>query len=370
MNDNVSAFFELVRAGLWEQEISLSKYSNADFNTIYKLAEEQSVMGLVTAGIEHDINKRASQQVKLAFVGCTLHVEQRNVDMNAFLVSLILNMRKRDIYTLMVKGQGIAQCYERPLWRASGDIDLFLSEENYERAKNYLLPLASYSEQEIRYTKHIGMTINSWEVEIHGTLRCGLSSRINRVLDNIYHDTFYGGNVRSISLNKTNIFLLSAENDIFYTFAHFFSHFYGGGIGLRQICDWCRLLWVSRNSLNNNKLEGMIKTAGVVSAWRAFGAFAVEYLGMPPGAIPLYSNSSKWKRKADRICSFIIKVGNFGHNRDTSYYGKYPYLIRKLLSFGRRFGDLYRHARLFPLDSLRFAPYMLFNGLRSAVRGE
>ncbi len=54
--------------------------------------------------------------------------------------------------------------------------------------------------------------------------------------------------------------------------------------------------------------------------------------------------------------SFIISVGSFGRNRDMSYYSKYPYVIRKAVSFGRRVGDVFRHARIFPLDSLRFLP--------------
>ena len=39
-----------------------------------------------------------------------------------------------------------------------------------------------------------------------------------------------------------------------------------------------------------------MKEAGVVSEWKAFAAMAVEYLGMPMEAMPLYSDSGKWKR--------------------------------------------------------------------------
>ena len=33
------------------------------------------------------------------------------------LEQIVDKMREKDIYTLLVKGQGIAQCFERPLWR-------------------------------------------------------------------------------------------------------------------------------------------------------------------------------------------------------------------------------------------------------------
>ena len=68
--------------------------------------------------------------------------------MNEYLAQLIEKLRRNEVYTLLVKGQGIAQCYERPLWRACGDIDLLLSTDNYEKAKAVLLPLASQVEPE------------------------------------------------------------------------------------------------------------------------------------------------------------------------------------------------------------------------------
>lgn len=116
-------------------------------------------------------------------------IEQRNKEMNAFIADLIEKLRKNDIYTILVKGQGIAQCYEKPLWRCSGDVDLLLSADNYEKAKEVLIPLASEVETEYKVFKHLGMTIDGWVVELHGSLRVGLPQRINRVLDEIQAET-------------------------------------------------------------------------------------------------------------------------------------------------------------------------------------
>ena len=290
--------------------------------------------------------------------------------MNQFIADLVWKMRKAGVYTILVKGQGVAQSYEKPLWRSCGDVDFFLSEDNYNKAKELLLPMSESVEQEWDTSKHLGMTIDGWTVELHGSLRGSLSPRVNRELEEIKHETFFGGRVRSWVNNGTHIFLLDVNNDVTYVFTHFLNHFYKGGIGLRQICDWCRLLWTYRETLNHELLESRIRKMGLMSEWRAFGAFAVEYLGMPSEAMPMYSPDAKWKRKADKICAFIMEVGNFGHNRDMSYYNSKPYLVRKTISLGRRCGDLFRHARIFPLDSLRFFQNILFNGLRSTARGE
>ena len=132
----------------------------------------------------------------LQWIGEVQVIEQQNKEMNAFVVELIEKLRENDVDALLVKGQGVAQCYEKPLWRCSGDVDLFLSDSNYEKAKRVLVPLASEVETEYVGSKHLGMTIDGWVVELHGSLRVGLPNKINRVLDDIKTDTFNRGNMR------------------------------------------------------------------------------------------------------------------------------------------------------------------------------
>lgn len=383
--ENIETFFALLRAGLWgEADANLNLNANdnhfegVEWEKIYKLAQEQSVQGLVLQGIEwfknHNLNPDLDLNIPkvllMQWIGEVQVIEQRNKEMNAFIADLIEKLQKNDIYALLVKGQGIALSYEKPLWRSCGDVDFFLSEDNYLNAKSFLMPMAEKVEQEWITSKHLGMTIDGWTVELHGSLRGSLSSKVNSILDEIKQDTFLRGNVRSCVINRTQVFLLGIENDIIYVFCHFLNHFYKGGIGLRQICDWCRLLWTYKDSLDYGLLESRIRKMRLMSEWKAFGAFAVDYLGMPSEKMPMYSPDDKWKRKAEKLCAFIMEVGNFGHNRDMRYFEKYPYLIRKCVSMGRRISDLINHARIFPLDSLCFSFSIMVNGVKSTMRGE
>lgn len=370
IDNNVQAFLALTRAGLWEKDIRLSAYEPFDLMAVQKLAKEQSVAGLVAAGLEHVLDFKLPKDDALHLVGQALLIEQQNRAMNEFIGIIEEKMLKAGINALLVKGQGIAQCYENPLWRACGDVDFLLSNDDYEKAKKILQPLAKSVETERSYRMHFSMAIDSWVVELHGTLRTGLSSKIDRVMDETQRDVLFGGNVRTWMNGGLQVFLPGVDSDVLFVFTHFLKHFYKGGIGLRQICDLCRLLWTYKGLLNHGLLESRIRKMGQVSEWKAFGAFVVDYLGMPSEAMPLYSSDMKWSRKADKICAFIMDVGNFGHNRDNSYYAKYPFLIRKIYSFGRRCGDLVHHARIFPMDSLRFFPYMMYNGFKAALGGE
>ena len=332
-----------------------------------------SVVGLITAGLERVKDVKIPKEVILQFVGSTLQIEQQNRSMNEFIERLIARLRKEDVYAVLVKGQGIAQCYEKPLWRSSGDIDLLLSDSNYDKAKEVLMPLATEVETEYTSFKHVGMTINGWVVELHGTLHSRLSGRVDRLIDELQKDVLCGGNVRSWDNGGTQVFLPSPDNDVIFVFTHFLQHFFFEGIGLRQICDWCRLLWTYRDSLEHGLLESRIRKMGLMTEWKAFAAFVVKWLGMQAEAMPLYSYSAsadiRWERKAERICSFVLEVGNFGHNQRRDYRGM-SYLRRKFVSACGRFSDMLRHFRVFPKDSIVFFGGVLRSGLHAAVRGE
>lgn len=352
----------MTRAGLWEKEVRLLQCGKVDYDEVFRIADEQSVIGLVTAGIEHVQDVKIPQEIVLQFIGMSLQLEQQNKALNDFIIWLIETLRKEDVYTLLVKGQGIAQCYERPLWRASGDVDLLLSDTNYEKAKKVLIPLADNVEQEYKTFKHIGMTMKGdFTVELHGTMHSRLSNRIDRGIDEAQNDVFFGGNIRSWMNGSTSVFLPGVDDDVIFVFTHILHHFFIDGIGLRQICDWCRLLWTYRDSLDRGLLEKRIQKMGLMTEWKAFAVFAVEHLGMPVSAMPLLSEneSRKLHRKADHILQFVLESGNFGHNREAAN-GKFCSAWYKMKDFAR-------HSRIFPLDSIKFFWHFLWNGVELAI---
>ena len=354
IDNNTQAFLALVRGGLWETEARLSQYNDIDFSQVLKLAGEQSVVGLVSAGLEQVRDEKVPKEVTLQVVGQILQLEQRNLAMNNFIRELVENMRQRDIYTLLIKGQGIAQCYEKPLWRCSGDVDLLLSDSNYYKAKDYLIPLAVSSRVEGDFGLHQELIIEPWVVELHGDIQNGLSRKIDRMLKEVKKNLFYRENVRSWINGNTTIYLPCVDDDVIIVFTHIIKHLFKGGIGLRQICDWCRLLWKFGESIDKKLLEKRISSMSLMTEWRVFAVLAVEYLGMPIEAMPLYDNSAKWKKKADRIMRFVLYVGNFGHNKDYSYQSRYLGVVRKMISFWIQLKDNFTLSHVFPMDSLRF----------------
>lgn len=336
LDKNQGILLSLIRAGLWEKEVQLLPYGEMDYTAICGMAEKQGVVGLVAAGLEHVTDTKIPQVAALTFAGSTIQMEQRNKAMNLFIAELVEKMQAVDIYTLLVKGQGVAQCYERPLWRPSGDVDFLLSEENYKNAREFLLPLSSGNKHEERYSQHLGMSIGQWYVEIHGTLRTGLAARVDRQVDAVQRDVFYGGNVRSWLNGGTQVFMPAPNEDVFLVFTHFIKHFYKEGMTLRQVCDWCRLLYTYRESLDSGKLESWIRKSGLMGEWQSFASMAIEYLGMPVEAMPFYD--SRFKLKGSRLVEFIL--------------GGYS---------GNKVKDTWQIAKIFPWKAVVYAPSIFLN---------
>lgn len=368
LDNNQQAFFALMRAGLWEKDVCFLAYEDIEWQEVYRLATEQSVLGLVLAGLEHS-DVKPPQVMLLQWIGEVQMIEQRNKKMNAFIAELIEKLRNADVNFLLVKGQGIAQCYKNPLWRVCGDIDLLLSDINYERAKNILIPFAVNLEGEYKEYKHFGMTMpGGFLVELHGTLHSHLSRRVDSVIDDVQRDAFEHNCNRVWENGCIKIPLPCPDDDVIFVFTHILQHFFSEGIGLRQICDWCRLLYTYRDSLNHNLLESRLRKMGLLSHWKAFAALAVGTLGMPMKAMPLYNDGRKWQKKGGQILVLILESGNFGHSRDQSYKKNFPKLIEYAISFWvfTRYGI--RQFVIFPSDAVRGWMRTISLGVKSKMK--
>lgn len=369
-------FLSLLRVGLWEDIVKVNGDGLEDidlpvtinYDEILHFAQVQSVVGLVAAGIEVS-GCKIPLTSKLKYTGLCLQIEQCNVAMNRFFEDLMSRLQQADIAAVLVKGQGVAQCHVRPKWRGAGDVDLLLGED-YEKAVKLLSAVALKVEKENPFNLHQAMTIDSWTVELHGTLRGLLKKRLDKVVDEIQVDTFTNNRVRVWHNGSVDIMLPAPDNDVIFVFSHLLQHFFKESVNLRQISDWCRLLWTYKDSLNHKLLESRIKSMGVMTEWKAFAALAVDYLGMPIEAMPFYSDDMKWKRKAARVMEFVLETGNFGHNRDYSYRNKYPYIIYKAISFWKHLKDGAFFFSIFPLDSIKVTWRRMVVGVSVVLQGK
>jgi len=212
--------------------------------------------------------------------------------------------------------------------------------------------------------------MKGYVVELHGSIRTRLSRRVDGFIDGLQADVMRNGRVRVWRNGNTDVMVPAPDEDVIFLFTHILHHFFIDGIGLRQICDLCRFLWTYRDRLDVELLKSRLHAMGLMSEWRAFAALAVDWLGMPMDAMPLYSDLRRCSRKGDRIMAFVLECGNIGRNRKSDVVLRESYVGRKIRSLWVKMRDFARHCRLFPLDSVRFFWHFFWDGVAAATRGE
>ena len=357
-------FLELLKAGLWSDagyefqtaNFKLGIPNDSDtWNEIYRLAQMQTVAGIVTdgitaAGTDH---VQIPKELKIKMIQDVVRIEKKNEKMNIFLPQLVRELEKNGLYSWLLKGQGVAQYYPHPNHRHCGDIDLYFhSFEDYEAAVNLLLPYnpTAYKKDEL--------VINGITVELHHEI----VARTNRKLQknfNIWMQHTKQGEPKD---QREKSVLPPVAFDSVYIFIHMMRHYFEGGIGLRQVSDWMRFQHMHRAQIDREKLRADLKMLGVTRIWQVFGAMAVDFLGCPQDSMPLYDR--KYTRDGAMILQYILRSGNFGFYDDRLQNRPRNFYLGKLYSFWGQTQMILRNLRMFPEESLRALPVLVKGGMR------
>ncbi len=363
-------FFALLRSGLWGTSPVLPRQvaDSGDWQKAYRLSMEQTVVGLVTDGAAAAPALFVPKEISLKLMSSLVSVEKFNAVIDDAIVRFVALLEDGGVQPVLVKGQAVAQCYIHPSGRMSGDIDLVISPAQYEAAKAIITPAADSIGAEGAEKMHFSATFGNVELELHGTVQTSLGRKINDVLDIARDELFKDGGCRFMDCRGKRVRIPSIDFDALFIFTHLLQHFYCGGLGLRQLCDWARVLHTHSGKINLPLLEERLRLMGLESEWKTFVLFLVRYLGLPEEEAPLYDG--RFGKRADKLWRYIEKVGNFGKNRQHRDRSKDPYLIRKIGSFFINSQDFIHHVSIFPLDSLRFFRQYLITGTRAVVRGD
>ena len=363
-------FFALLRSGLWnEVPERVSFVGGTDWEALYRLSVEQTVVPLVTDGINllsREFLPAAEPERLDPFLGDMMATAKRNRQLDSFIPKLFGALQ--GIPVVLVKGQSLAQDYPEPERRQPGDIDLLLLPASYEAAKDILLPKATKVEEEERDIWHQGMYFKSVEVEIHGSIGTLMSRKLDRQLAALLEQQFDGRPFPAVPVGGAEIPVPEADFNAVYIFVHFLQHYWSGGIGLRQLIDWMMFISVHKREIHPVVLEKRLEELGLLNVWKVFTGFVQEYLGCPVEKLPLAAKPDK--KKNARIWAYIRRCGNFGKNMDRTRKEE-SYLVRKIHSFWRLVvADRLRHFPVFPKESLRFFFGAFGYGLQRLAKGE
>lgn len=316
MNTNEAGFLKLLSASLFADKKYLSDFNNnVDWNVIFEESINQAVTGLVFEAIKWlPNNKRPPQNLYEQWEEESIISVMKNSSIMYAHKELLNIFDNNGIKCSIIKGASAAINYLNPNLRNMGDIDIFIRNKDFEKAKfilneaNYnLLDLGGQLGHEIKFYK------NNICIELHNNIGGVPDGKIGERLYNIFQDMPKHNikiNLGGIDFYKPN----SAYNGL-VLILHIIHHL-GEGVGFRQICDWAMFV---NNELNeevwDKELLPILKEIKVFYFVKVLTKTCNLYLNLP-------IEKCLWcKDIGNDICNELVKNifknGNFGRKLES-----------------------------------------------------
>lgn len=346
------------------------------WNAIVELAEEQSIMGVALRGVQKLLSDKCPQRdLLLQWIGCYNAIEQQNEKVNAVLSKLVENLEECGIKPIVVKGQVVAQEYDEPLARQSGDIDVFIGKEDWNKVKRWIkdnrLDYSSHSAE-----KHIEIEYGGVTVELHHHLNVFSSEEANRYWQNEIENKVTqilqidaekvisenlqnqrDKNIRYVEINGIKVRTLEVTDTLVYLMVHAHHHLLTEGVGLRQLMDMCLFVHNHFDELDLSLLHRHVVGIGHEKAFNAYMALLNKYLGLPKEQIPFELDAQDYVY-ADKIMDEVWRGGNFGHKNNLK--GVKPGLLHSLNTARLVISHSIRFYRLAPAESRAYWWHKIF----------
>ena len=307
--------FEILRSELWGTGLSFSQLSHSEFEELMALAGEQTVTGLVGDCLIKN-NIKLEREDALSLFAKLKAIEKRNAHVNENLVSFVNFMERKGVDYIIVKGQVAGALYPNPDARMSGDVDLYFVGDNYEKIKGLVEQRLGKQLSKLSDGKHVEFEVNNVVFELHEKLS-RLATRKHQEYWDQMIDHAILEDTDTVTIAGKEIKTLSATYNALYIFVHLFYHMTASGVGLRQLCDMMKSLSPTLphregvSKIDKERLEEILKELGYLKAYKAMGAFLVEYLGLPEEEFP-FTLTEKDRKWVETIKKNILKRGNFG----------------------------------------------------------
>lgn len=352
-------FFSILRCALWEQRPAEELPMTQEvWGEIIGMAKEQAVTGLMADGILNRHCCKVEGTEKMTLISYLLTIERQNSAVNRELTSISEWLTKQGIGFCVVKGQVIGQLYAHPEQRQAGDIDIYCGNSDIERLKGLMAERGIHLEDDFS-SRHFSFEQHGVEFEIHYKLANFNTKGNRRYWDRLVEEDLRHSGNNMTEIEGKRIPTLSATMNATFVFIHLYHHFLKEGVGLRQLCDWARVLHRCKEDIDRKELEGILSRLGYIRAYRALGSILTERLGLQEADFP-FVITRRDKRYGQRILKEVMRGGNFGwYGRKTTEGGVLHSLETGIVSLRH----CLRYCALSPKESLMFLPIQAYHSI-------
>ena len=285
----------------------LSSAGEEDWKKVAAIAREQNVTGLVGDVVQRlpeTIN--IPEDIFLYFLAEREKTALQGRRMAVLAAAIIQNLKDAGLNPILMKGPATAAFYPKPELRSYGDIDLYFTKDEFEKARDIAKSADGFS--------------------ISG--------------DGSFHFRKDGVDVDAQLLRFD---VSSPEEVILMLSTHAMRHACGTGLGLRQVSDVAMACKSLEGEYDPARLEKALKKAGMIKWQTLLASFINNRLGIQ---IP---SPEKEKIPDTPLLKIVEEGGNFGHHAS----GRRKAMEKSVA--GRKLDTVKRLVRKLPF-SLRYAP--------------
>lgn len=356
------AFFSLLQSGLWDyenREISIFPLTDTEWKVLYRLSREQTVTGLIFAGIQKlPENVQPKENLLVRWIAAVDAIERSNLKMNSVLIELSEMFKKNGINHVLLKGQGIATLYKDPLLRECGDIDFYFpTEKDFTGAKNCI-----HRERIGIESKADGSIFYFWKgvkIEHHKRMFDLFTSRSIRYSKEL--ETRYG--MRLITLSGNNDVLIDIPHpvlNIIQQSTHILKHAFGLGIGLRQFCDLAISYYTWYGEQTGDNIRRIHCELGLEKWYSLQLSFMEKYIKLSGQYLPCHDR----KVLPDILYNIVWSGGNFGQNALKNGEVLDSFVLRKMHTAWSFYKNISFAYKIAPKESFGLFIYLIKGQLK------
>lgn len=341
--------FEILRCALSNKPYFGSLTAN-QFETVLRQAEEQAIFGLVFNAIRNavildkecvtgdDIGK--AQMAIFDAVGLQEQIKQQNELVNARVELLTRILASWSFKTCILKGQGVAQLYPKPLLRQSGDIDIWVDgklDDIIKTIRNNLVGVRN-----IDYVHSSVAFFTDVEVEVHFRPSWMYNPFTNRKLQKFFIEN--KGQQFNNKDEKVGFAYPTIAFNLVFSLIHINRHIFEEGIGLRQLVDYYYIL--NHSSSEERKVAfSQLSLLSLKKFAAAIMYIEKEVLGIKDVFLLCAPDIKEGKFLLDEV----IRGGNFGqHDCRNEWFDKESRFKRGLFHLKRN----WRYLKHYPSEVL------------------
>lgn len=305
-------FFELLRVGLGTGGASTAvpALSPGDWDCLYRMAGEQSVLGIAYAGIER-LPKDAQPPMELAFQWASEAetVRGHNRLVNGVAVRLTQLFAAEGRRSAILKGAANARLYPDAFIRQCGDVDIWV-EGGRDSILDLLMRLNLLGSKDIDLPSyhhvHLLEPMDGVEVEVHFRPSSGNRSPFT----NARLQKFLAAELANAELAPEGFYVPSMKFALAMQLSHIQRHFLDGGVGLRQVVDYGVLLRRASDA-ERAELAANLRRFGLAHTAGALMWVLGRVLGLERELMPCKPDAwrGRWMLRE------VLDAGNFGFYR-------------------------------------------------------